>query len=239
MKSQSKPHRFQLNLVKYLIIIIFISGSAVFAANEADPKRGGDVKMDGLTVMSSIGNTEIQSKKDVDWSAYTKYQITPVDVSFRKNWKRDYNREKLTLSGQITDKDMAKIRESVGNMVYEEFDKALQTKGGLTRVDEADSITLLFKPEIINLDVYAPDVRQSSVVSKSYIRQVGKATLVLEVHDAVSGEILTRWVDTREDPDYGYYEWANRVTNIYRAKQMVRIWANRLVEGLEKMKTFD
>jgi len=120
----------------------------------------------------------------------------------------------------------------MGKMVYEEFDSALQKEGGLTKVDQADSNTLIFKPKIINLNVYAPDF-DSAYISRSYVRQAGRATLFLEVYDAVSGEILSRWVDTREDPDRGYFDWANRITNAVRAKLVVRAWAKRLVEGLD------
>jgi hypothetical protein len=136
---------------------------------------------------------------------------------------------------QVTDEDMTRIRESMEKIVYKEFDSALQEKGGLTKVDQADSSTLLFKPKIINLDVYAPDV-DSSYISRSYVRQAGRATLFLEVYDAVSGEILSRWVDTREDTDRGYFDWANRITNADRAIQVVRAWAKRLVEGLDDLR---
>jgi hypothetical protein len=177
----------------------------------------------------------MQIKNDIDWSDYTQYQIAPVEVSFRKDWKEDYNRSQKSLSKRVTDEDMARIRESLGEIVYEEFDEALQEKGDLTKVDQFDSNTLMFKPKITNLDVYAPDVN-SPYMSRTYIRQAGRATLFLEVHDAVSGEILGRWVDTREDPDRGYFEWANRITNAGRARLVVRTWVNRLVEGLNDLK---
>jgi len=45
---------------------------------------------------------------------------------------------------------MARIRETMGKIVYDEFNEALQKKGGLTKVDQADSTTLLFKPMVIN-----------------------------------------------------------------------------------------
>jgi hypothetical protein len=135
-----------------------------------------------------------------------------------------------TLSKQVTDKDMTRIRESMGKIVYEEFDSALQEKGGLTKVDQADSSTLLFKPRIINLDVNAPDVG-SAYFGRTYARQAGRATLFLEVYDAVSGEILARWVDTREDPDREYFDWANRITNAVQFRFIFRAWANRLVES--------
>jgi hypothetical protein len=239
MKSQSRIHVFQFNHIIYLVLMVFlISTSIALAADKGDVKKG-DGTANNLSVMTPIKDTELQFEHGIDWSKYTKYQITPVDVSFRKNWKRDYNNEQMSLSTQLTDKDVAKIREGVAKIVYDEFDKMLQKKGGLTKVETADSNTLIFKPVILNLDVYAPDVGQSSIISKSYIRQAGKATLLLEVRDAMSGKILARWVDTREDPDQGYYEWANRVTNTTRAKLVAHRWASRLVDGLDKMKAID
>ena len=231
-----KPENSQVFKFRHISLLIFIltlmSGCATFGADEGDLRKG-DVTTDGLTVIKSTRHTEKQIKDGVDWSEYTKYQITRVEVSFRKNWKRDYNMsQQRALSMQVTDEDMARIRESMGKMVYEEFDSALQKEGGLTKVDQADSNTLIFKPKIINLDVYAPDV-DSAYISRSYVRQAGRATLFLEVYDAVSGEILSRWVDTREDPDRGYFDWANRITNAVQAKLVVRTWAKRLVEGLD------
>ena len=236
MKSLSKIQAFKLKHVGYLIMALFLVwGSIAFAAGTGDFKKG-DVTTDGLTVIKSTRFTEKQIKNGVVWSEYTKYQINPVDVSFQKDWKKDYNRDHRPLSAKVTDKDMTRIRESMAEIVYDEFNEALQKEGGLTKVDEADSKTLLFKPRIINLDVYAPDLQYSPAVSRSYVRQAGKATLFLEVHDAVSGEILGRWVDTREDTDDGYFEWANRITNMARVKRIVGSWARRLVEGLNNLK---
>lgn len=232
MKKLENSQVFKFRHISLLIFILtLMSGCATFGADEGDLRKG-DVTTDGLTVIKSTRHTEKQIKDDVDWSEYTKYQITRVEVSFRKNWKRDYNMSQRALSMQVTDEDMARIRESMGKMVYEEFDSALQKEGGLTKVDQADSNTLIFKPKIINLNVYAPDF-DSAYISRSYVRQAGRATLFLEVYDAVSGEILSRWVDTREDPDRGYFDWANRITNAARAKLVVRAWAKRLVEGLD------
>jgi hypothetical protein len=232
MKKVKNTQAYQFRHIGLLIFTLaLISGCATFGAGEGDSKKG-DVTTDGLTVIKSTRHTEKQIKDGVDWSEYTQYQITPVEVSFRKNWKRDHNTSQRTLSLQVTDEDMTRIRESMAKIVHEEFDSALQEKGGLIRVDQADSNTLIFKPKIIDLDVYAPDI-DSSYISNSYVRQAGRATLFLEVYDAVSGEILSRWVDTREDPDRGYFDWANRITNAGRAKLVVRAWANRLVEGLD------
>ena len=236
MKNRSINHGFQFKSIGYLILMSLLISVGVVSASDEEDLQKNNLTTDGLTVVKSTRYTETEIKKDVDWSEYTKYQISPVEVSFRKNWKRDYNRNIRGVSGQVSDKDMTRIRESMAKIVHEELDSALKEKSGLTATGEVDSGTLLFKPRIINLDVYAPDIPTSSR-SNSYIRQAGRATLFLEVYDAISGEILGRWVDTREDPDRGYLEWANRVTNTERARLIVKGWANRLVEGLDKLRS--
>ena len=231
--TNNKVCRF--NCIGYLIsVLLLISVSIALAADDVVLKKG-DVTVDGLTVTKAARMTEIQIKNEVDWSEYTKYQITPVEVSFKRDWKRDYNRKQRSVSARVTDKDMARIKETMAEIVYKEFDSALQKKGGLTKADEVDSNTLLFKPRIINLDVYAPDISRPGRTT-TYIRRAGRGTLFLEIYDAVSGEILARWVDTREDQDRGYLDWANRITNIYRATIVVRSWTERLLEGMDELK---
>ena len=228
----------QILRIKYLSCLVLASlliGSGISLAAAQRETKKGDITHDGLTVVKSTGRTEKQIKNEVNWAEYTKYQISEVDVSFRKNWKRNYNRDRKGLSAQVTDKDMERIKMAMSKIVSEEFDKALQEKSRLKKTDQADSNTLLFKPRVIDLDVYAPDV-DSSLISRTYVRQAGSATLFLEVHDAVSGEILGRWIDNREDTDRGYFDWANRITNAERARFVVGLWAKRLIQGLEELK---
>jgi hypothetical protein len=231
MKNQFGRRPFQLRFIGYLILALLLFGAGIAFAAGKEVFKKGDITTDGLTITKSTSFTQTEIKKGVTWSEYTKYRITPVEVSFRKNWQQDHNQGQVSLSQQVTEKDMAGIRESIGKIAYDELDKALQKKGNLIKTDTDDSKTLLFKPKVINLDIYAPDV-QGSQYTMNYIRQAGKATLFLEVYDAVSGEILGRWVDTREDSDRGYFDWANRITNNERMRSVISVWANRLVEGL-------
>ena len=236
MESLTNNRLLRFKEIGYLTLISLLMNWSVAAAYTGDLEEG-DVTVDGLTVIMSSASTEKQIKKDVRWSDYGKYQIAPVEVSFRKDWKQDYNRDQKILLRRVTDEDMARIRKTIGRIVFEEFHEALKNRAGLKEAAEADSSTLLFKPRIINLDLYAPDVGGSPGIDRTYARQFLQATLFLEVYDAVSGEILARWVDTRKDPDYGYFDWANRITNAERARIVVRSWTKRMVEGLEKLRT--
>ena len=117
-----------LSLLCIPLSIGMITAPPVQAHSEAQTSlKDGQSDTDGLTVMKSTRNTETQIKNSVDWSDYSKFQITPVEVSFRNNWKRDFNRSRSTVSGRVTDKDMARIKESFGQIVYEKFDQENST----------------------------------------------------------------------------------------------------------------
>jgi hypothetical protein len=230
MKKQIYTRLFKMGHIGILISgLLLVSAGIAFAAGEG-VLQNGDITTDGLTVINSTKTTTTEIKKDVDWSEYTTYQITKAQVSFRNNWMQDYNKDQQSLSTQITEREMLRIRTTMANIFYEELDRSLKKNSSMLKTDVVDSGTLLFKPRIINLDIYAPDVLGSGI--KNYVRQAGKVTLFLEVYDAVSGELLGRWVDTREDPDRGYFDWANRFTNEDRMRLVIRRWADRLVEGL-------
>ena len=59
-------------------------------------------------------------------------------------------------------------------------------------------------------------------------------TLMLEIHDSVSGALLAKARDNRDDPHKGYLEWTNAGTNRRSARLMLMRWARGLREWLEE-----
>lgn len=218
-----------------LLAASLAAGLWISAGHTAEQAEVGDLTFDGLTVKKVSRSSETQVKEGVDWDGYTSYQLAPAEVSFRENWKRDYNREERDLSMKVSDKDMVRIKNGVAKIVDDKFDDALKDKAGLEKVSQPDASTLLLKPVVVNLDVTAPDIN-SATRTTTYVRSAGSATLVLEVYDAVSGGILARYMDAREDPENGYADWANRASNKAAANQMASRWAKNMVEGLDKLR---
>ncbi len=60
-------------------------------------------------------------------------------------------------------------------------------------------------------------------------------TLVAELRDSMTGEILARAVDARSARSSGTWTIANRVTNTADARRAMGIWARALREGLDEM----
>ena len=91
---------------------------------------------------------------------------------------------------------------------------------------------MLFKPRIVDLDVYAPD-RVRNYIGESLADSKGRMQVELDIHDSVSGRLLATSWQRREDPYEGRMERANSVTNRQAFRLMLQRWTDWLFEGLE------
>jgi hypothetical protein len=99
----------------------------------------------------------------------------------------------------------------------------------LEGVDNSAQDLLLLSPDIINLDVTAPDTMVAGR-SRSFTASAGSMTLLMGFYDAVSGSLLARVVDSKAAHDSGYMQISNSVTNMADANRIFRKWAKILVE---------
>ncbi len=211
------------NLIKASIIVF----GTVLAMGCSTNNKTPEVSEEGMQLKVDKRSTTAYIKEGVDFSEYTQIQILPSQVAFKKNWQRDYNRNKATLSSRIKDDDVIRIKMSVAKLFDEVFNEEFAKSGDNPIVEKAGKGTLIIKPSVINLDINAPDI-QSATRSTTYVNEAGRATLYLELFDGVSGEILARIIDTKIVGDNSYTRWANRVSNSADAKRTIRKWAKTL-----------
>jgi hypothetical protein len=92
------------------------------------------------------------------------------------------------------------------------------------------------KVSISDLKVNAPDV-QSAGRSKSYAREAGSATMLLEARDSVTDKLLGKASDSRDVGDSGSLTWQrNTVTNRSDFERTFTSWANAGVKALADLK---
>ena len=207
--------------------IIALATSMVLGCTSTNPTNAPEVSPEGMELKKSTRSTVAYKKEGVDFSEYDKVQILPSAVAFKKNWKRDYNRNQGSLATRIKDKDVMHIKAEVAMLFDEVFKEEFNKDAKSPIVDEVSENTLVIRPAIVDLDITAPDLR-TSVNVKSYTSEAGQATLFLELYDGVSGEILARIVNVSVAGDNSHYQWATLVSNRADAKRMIRKWAKAL-----------
>lgn len=197
-----------------------------------------EVSHDGLRLVpdTRLGTVYLQPGADI--SQYRHVLVADCAVSFRKNWLRDQNTNRVDLNNRVTQEDVDKIKTQLSQSCQEHFRKQLADSKRYTLVDDLSQgePTLLLKPSIIDLDIHAPDVL-SAGISRTYTTSAGEMTLFLEVFDAASNAIIARVVDRAKDQHTGQLQWTNSITNQAEANRVLTRWAKQLTRALEQAQT--
>lgn len=163
-------------------------------------------------------------------AGYSKVILDPVEVSFSKYWDPKRTGSNFKLSNE----EREDIRSGMATIVQEEFAKTLQAKEGYPLVKDAGPDVLRVKVSIIDLYVNAPDTLAAGR-TRTYVASAGEATLVAELRDSETGQVLARMVDRREARNFpGQLTWSNRVMNAQEAEIMASAWAKVLRKSLDK-----
>ncbi|MBW1844721.1 MAG: DUF3313 family protein [Deltaproteobacteria bacterium] len=199
--------------------------AAALCAACATESRVPDVTHDGLERIENARVALAWVKPDADFSQYTHVGLLDCMVSFRRNWRMNH-------SGVRT-RDMERIKRDLADEFRTVFTQELEN-GGFPVVEAPDDHVLLIRPAIIDLNVAAPDTN-SAGRSDSFTASPGQMTLVIELFDSVSNEILARAIDRRTARNVGNIRWTTRGTNRDAARRILRRWAGMLVAKLDEV----
>jgi hypothetical protein len=176
----------------------------------------------------------VYRKPDVDWSRYRRLLIRDVDIAFSQGWERSQR----SATSDWSREDSERIKRELAELFAETARRELQVEGGYEIVREAGQDVLEIRPSIIDLYINAPDVsRTTPGIVRSYTTDAGRMTLVAELRDSISGELLARAYDKREDIRDTQWEWTTSITNAQAAKRALGVWADALREALDSART--
>jgi len=191
----------------------------------------GPSEWDGLVRLPGTRLNAVFVKPDAEIPAYRNIWLKPAEVSFARNFEP--NRGGRSSLNRLDAGDMAAIQSGVASLLDEIFREEL-TAGGYQFVTEAGPDTLIVVPAIVDLYVTAPDTMTAGR-SRTYTANSGRMTLVLELRDSLTGEVLARVVDSRSGRGTGMMTVTNRVTNTADARRAIRVWAQALRSGLDSL----
>jgi hypothetical protein len=218
-----------------LVGIVALTGACASSQQQDLPQ----VDKDGLELVKDTRHSAAYVDPDADFSEFNRVTIADVEVAFRKNWLRDQNDSRASLSRRVTQEDADNIKAAVAQEFTRVFTEELEN-GGYEVVDfsgfeNSASDLLVLAPAIVNLDVTAPDT-MSPGRSRTYAASTGSMTLYLEFHDSISGALLGRFVEAKAIGDTGTtMQISNSVTNKADADREFRQWAKRLVAKLDEV----
>jgi hypothetical protein len=105
------------------------------------------------------------------------------------------------------------------------------TRNGYKLVDEDGDDVLRVQAAIVNLYITAPSAA-AQPGSRTFVANTGQMTLVAELRDSVTGQLLGRAVDTVQGRRTGQFQLSSPVRNAADARRALSQWADVLVTGL-------
>jgi len=207
-------------------ILSAVLAAALCAACANDTStRAAEVTHDGLERVAGSKVERAWVKPGVNFSQYTEVSLLDCFVSFRRNWRMNHP--------GVRTRDMERIKSALSEEFRKVFTEEL-ANGGYPVITETDDHVLLIRPAIIDLDVAAPQTN-SGGRSDSFTASPGVMTLVIELYDSVSNEILARAIDRRRARNVGNIQWTTSGTNREAARKILSRWADLLVSRLDEV----
>jgi Protein of unknown function (DUF3313) len=184
---------------------------------------------EGLERVDSKTADAVFRRPDANMSTYSKLLLRPITVQFAKNWKPQSSGSALY---GMHEPDREKIRSELAQVFADVFRKEL-VQGGYPMVAEPAQDVLEIQAAIVNLYITAPDVSQDVAGrSRVYTSDAGQMTLIIQLHDSVTGQLLARAYDHRDaGPDM--WQWTSSVTNTAEARRIIASWATALRKALD------
>lgn len=220
MKMRNTRSLFSFLLVLSGVLLSF----PLIAKNELP-----QVTAEGLERVPDTRLEVVYAEPHIDLSVYSKLLLIEPQVAFRKDWRRDINRN---MPYTITPQDMQNIRTELAAMFNEILTSKLEA-GNYVLVKEQGEDVLIIRPAILELNVNAPDTPRTGN-TRSLSRSAGDMTLYLELRDSITGDILAKALDHQADLSNVTTFVRDRTRNEQAARRILDEWAQILLSGLDE-----
>ena len=219
-----------MNKLVAIVALIVVAGCASEPSVQSGPNA--ETTFDGLV---RIDNARFQAAwidPDVDLTRYNKIIPGGAEFEFRNVQKMSASAARRSNERDFWISDTN--RQRLIDTVTEVFDEELQRSEHFTVTDEPgpDALVIVGGLHDIVSQVPPQDVGRSEI----WLRSVGEATLVIELRDSLSNEVVYRAVDRRAAGNVGNQMIrANTATTWAEVRRWARRWAVRLREGLDSV----
>jgi hypothetical protein len=192
-----------------------------------------EVTADGLVRVKKSVVDAAWVKPDFDLTPYTKLMIASAGVSFKKlkpvSTFQARNETEFPVSPEA--------QQMFKDILKEEFVKELSKLKRYQIVDKPGPDVLLLVGSVVNVSSNVPpDIDSAQFAGRGgvYLTSVGEATLIIELRDSESNEVLARAADGRAAESPFAFE-VNKVTGWNEVHRLAQAWASLLRKRLEEI----
>ncbi|WP_427912570.1 DUF3313 family protein [Ramlibacter sp. MMS24-I3-19] len=212
----------------------WIRRATVLAALVAAPVAFADFNgsLDQLVPAQGLQRTQLAGlglasvRPGASLGSYDRVLLEPVDVSFRRDWKPYRTGSVIPLGPQ----EREALRKDVARSVQQAFAATLP-QHGLVLANEAGPGVLRMKLKVVDVylnNPWTPTPGRSRVLAASS----GEMTLVAELSDARSGELLLRAGDWQDMRNPGRLLPSNDVRTGWDVDRTAQLWASAVADAM-------
>ena len=224
-----------------VVAVGLLAGCATPSSGPPTIQTGPDaeVSVDGLYRVDNSVMALAYMKPDIDLRGYTALMIDPVDVAYQRDPQGRRSASGVG-AGSSNFALSSSQMEDFKSWFQEAVVEALTSDGGYRIVDTPGPDVLRITAELLNLIVRIPT--QASVGrSRTFASSYGEVTLVVEVRDSESGEILARAADRRDPTGNTGRDLVEVWPGFVRGdtQRLFRYWAGLMRERLDELRAVD
>jgi hypothetical protein len=215
-----------------------MGGGSLSAAPRLQTGPDAEVTHDGLHRVDKTVMDAAWVKPDLDLSGYDRLILVGAGFSYRAvdNEGRRY------VPGRSNDSEFYITPENRERIEREMRDAFLEEMSRLERyafATEPGPGVLALVGGVSDVVSSVPPLDECTGRCEVYLSDVGQATLVIELRDSLSNEILIRAVDSRAAESAGWPIEVNSVTVWPEVRRLASFWARRIRNGLEEFESID
>ena len=211
----------------FFVLCVAVLGAAACAAQ---PQTPSEAAREGLVAVQSRNLDELYLRPNADLAAYRKVLIDPVRAEIRGDWLKNLNYTR-NVSRWVGPDDAQRIAADVASTLESTLAETYKARGyEISAAPEPGVLRL--SARIADLYVNAPD-RFSPWNVKTFTRDAGQATLLLEARDAVSGTLLARVVHHGIAREISRLNMASDVSNRFWFETLFRRWTADCIAEFE------
>jgi hypothetical protein len=205
------------------------------ATKEPTIQTGPDAEItfDGLHRVDNSAFSDAWADPEIDFSRYSKFIAGGAVFEFRAVRRTSGTRVSSSQNEfWIDDKSKERLEEEVSAVFQEELAKSER----FTETDTPGADAIIIRGALHDIVSRVPPEQMGR--GDIFISSVGEATLVLEVVDSMSGEVIARAVERRAAQRAGgQMVRSSPVTTWSEVRRLARRWATTLRDGMDAIPT--
>ena len=210
----------------FIVCVAAIAG----AACAAEPQAASQPTGEGLVAVQSWNLDEVYLRPNADLAAYRKVLIDTVRAEVRGDWQKNLNYSR-NVSRWVGPDDVKRMAADAASNLESVLAQTYKARGYEIAAAPEPGV-LRLSASISDLYVNAPE-RYSPWTVKTFTRDAGQATLVLEARDAVTGALLARVVHHGIAREISRINPASDVSNRFWFETLFKRWTADCIAEFE------